>query len=72
MPVNWSVALIALMAITAEPEVIATDTETKPDMSFIEYLGRWETSSGKMVDPTQLETTDTNSDTQKKEPTNEE
>ena len=62
MPASVVGLLFALSVALAE--VDKSGSGTKPDISFIEYLGTWETASGKWVDPTQLD--DRQEDTDKR------
>lgn len=51
MPVSWPCLLLTAAVVLAEPEKQADATKEGPSIDFIEYLGRYETSSGKRIDP---------------------
>lgn len=51
MPVSWACLLLTAVIVTAKPEKQSDATKESPSVDFIEYLGRYETSSGKRIDP---------------------
>ena len=51
MPVSWTCLLLTAAVVMAEPGKQSDNTKESPSMDFIEYLGRYETSSGKRIDP---------------------
>lgn len=51
MPVSWVCLLLTAVVVTAEPGKQSDNAKEGPSIDFIEYLGRYETSSGKRIDP---------------------
>lgn len=51
MPVSWACLLLTAVIVTAKPEKQSGNAKESPSIDFIEYLGRYETSSGKRIDP---------------------
>ncbi|SJZ40965.1 hypothetical protein SAMN02745119_00517 [Trichlorobacter thiogenes] len=58
-------SLICLALIALLPATARASGEQLPDAEFLEFLGRYETSTGKAIDPLQFAEQDT--DQQKKE-----
>lgn len=52
MPVESFVIVLLTVAAIAAAEPVAA--EEPPDIELLEFLGGWETSSGKWLDPTSL------------------
>ncbi len=52
MPVKSLVVGLVVAIAATEPQIETSDP--LPDMELLEFLGEWETVSGKWIDPTAL------------------
>ncbi|HEX9627543.1 MAG TPA: hypothetical protein VGA00_11455 [Acidiferrobacterales bacterium] len=52
MPAEW---LLLVTSLAAAPQAVPENAEDSPGVEMLEFLGNYETASGRWLDPTQLE-----------------